>query len=96
MTTEKPFVMTCSVDGWLITFLLRANGKTAVRVSNNKRILVGVDNQSEAAKLAAELVDVDLWPAFANSLKPSCFAEQLFTSYENKLNTVLSRVSGCL
>lgn len=77
--TEKPFVMTCSVDGRFISFMLRANGKTSVRVAEKSKFLVGSDNQSEAAKLAAELVDVDLWPAFANSLKPSCFAEQLFS-----------------
>ena len=77
--TEKPFVMTCSVDGRLISFILRTNGKTSVRVSEKRKVLVGVDNQSEAAKLAAELVDVDLWPAFANSLKPTAFAQTLFT-----------------
>ena len=77
-STKQPFVLTTRIDATTISFVLLTSGTPLIRVSTPGENIVARHATDQGAKLAAELIDVDLWPAYADKLKPSVFADTLF------------------
>lgn len=66
---RQAFTMTANLrSGDSVTFGLLGQ-RVWIRVEKDDRIFSSLDN-GRTLKLAAELVPVEMWPAFANHLKP--------------------------
>ena len=76
----KPFEMATEVDEHKISFYLSDNGKAWIRVvtPTDQVLSTMTYNRKKCATLAADLVNPNLWPAFAQFLAPNPVQDAIF------------------